>query len=172
MYEYTKNVIDGFREYVTNSELLSRGWAFQEWILSRRVVCFTPLGTFLQCDSDPHPTNELAESVPIERAHSPTGSSNSVEHTANWFAYWYRVVEAYSGLHLTEPAKDRIMALAGIASEMRQALDSGLMTATLLGSPRSCQLYAAGIWICDIWHGLLWEQRLAGLHERVDGMPT
>jgi hypothetical protein len=31
-----------YQDYVVRGELLSRGWVTQEWILSRRILCYTP----------------------------------------------------------------------------------------------------------------------------------
>ena len=42
---------EDYRKHVLGSELLSRGWVFQEWLLSRRVVCITPIGTVFECQS-------------------------------------------------------------------------------------------------------------------------
>lgn len=47
---------DLYTEAITNSELLSRGWVFQEWLLSPRIAAFSQnAGVFLVCsESLPH----------------------------------------------------------------------------------------------------------------------
>lgn len=78
-----------------------------------------------------------------------------------------RVVEVYSGLKLTNVASDRLVALAGVASEFdaafRGALDS-----------RGSEAYFCGLWMEDISRGLQWEpvDRSSRPFARVPGFPS
>jgi hypothetical protein len=66
---------------------------------------------------------------------------------------WYLMVGAYSRLELTKPESDRIVALAGIASETGDALREADHR-----NRRTVQLtYTAGSWMRDIQYALLWE---------------
>jgi hypothetical protein len=43
------SVFHNYRDTVSNSELLTRAWVFQEWALSRGILCATPFGLLMQC---------------------------------------------------------------------------------------------------------------------------
>jgi hypothetical protein len=43
---------ESHREHVQTSELFSRGWVFQEWLLSRRMIYYTPSGIVLECQEE------------------------------------------------------------------------------------------------------------------------
>lgn len=43
-----------YEDNIINSDLLNRGWVFQEWILSPRILCFSALAPFLVCAELPH----------------------------------------------------------------------------------------------------------------------
>lgn len=40
-----------YKNAISRSDLLRRGWVYQEWILSRRIVAFADFGLFLQCET-------------------------------------------------------------------------------------------------------------------------
>lgn len=57
---------DLYRKEITESELLSRGWVVQEWLLSPRIVAFSrTAGVFLICSEDP-PLSALS-TIAVER---------------------------------------------------------------------------------------------------------
>jgi Heterokaryon incompatibility protein (HET) len=83
------------------SPLAKRGWAFQEWRLSRRVVHFTKAGLTwvcktVQCD---------------EREH---------HRDVQQYPEWYNILEDYTGRELTYET-DRLIALEGLVKEMEKA---------------------------------------------------
>lgn len=100
-------------KYVRKSELLTRGWVFQEWLLSRRVVSFTPRGMFLECRSSV-PRNHNGVLVYDEGArfepelrdlflksrfdlwNLPTSGDGILMGSR----LWHRMVEIYSGVSL------------------------------------------------------------------------
>jgi hypothetical protein len=73
---------------------------------------------------------------------------------------WYRLVEIYSATSLTYPEKDRILALAGLAEEMRNILSARNENENRRNHkpPGALTAYLAGLWLNDIHHGLLWMQ--------------
>ncbi|KAH0562161.1 hypothetical protein GP486_003147 [Trichoglossum hirsutum] len=147
-----------YQEAVHRSSLLTRGWVFQEWLLSRRVVCYTPIGTFFECQSST-PKTELGE------AGSQDGGRNLILKQyfdfgrANDSLFWHEIVAAYSRLDLTDKG-DRLKALSGVASEFYQLLrNKWAASAALPGQQRdnAPDRYISGIWQRDIHHGLLWK---------------
>ncbi|KAK3314495.1 hypothetical protein B0H66DRAFT_627032 [Apodospora peruviana] len=134
---------DEYREIVTNGELLTCGWIFQEWLLSRRVVCFTPTGLFLACQTR-SPQTQARDLVVLkkrsdqERFSNDFSLKNSIMGGEYLFLPWgglgirltkhvhearYTLVTAYSNLKLTN-LQDRLAALSGIADELGDAIRS------------------------------------------------
>ncbi|RWA05961.1 hypothetical protein EKO27_g9143 [Xylaria grammica] len=104
-----------YEDHVSRSDLLTRGWVIQEWVLSRRILCYTP--------------------------------------TSAYFQIWSDIVATYSQRSLTRPETDKLMGLVGIANEFGRALvhKLGLTEA-------KSRIWASGLWLEDIFEGLLWEQ--------------
>lgn len=179
------------REYednIINSDLLDRGWVFQEWILSPRILCFSTLVPFLVCgELPPLPitgdvmTNNEVDTVQTQRddpnVRDPflCGDHGLFEHgyknrlgldlttsRAAIFETWRKLIMAYSGLELTSFENDRLVALAGIAKEIGLALSSGPVNepAEVRTERQSkyCNTYACGAWLGDIVLELQWER--------------
>ena len=166
-----------YKTWVTNGELLSCGWAYQEWLLSRRILSFADSGSFLSCQSEAprsiigdyvlrRDTQMNGEEDRVELAfmhHPDTGDFSTQESI---LSQWERAVQSYSGLRLTKLTGDRLVALAGVASEYSKALeakkepDGGLSYS-----------YVGGLWFPHA-HGLLWEPIISGTVTRLDGLPT
>lgn len=178
-----QNEQDLERDYLTevsSSPLLRRGWVFQEWILSKRIVCFTRRGMFMLCQSynpqsesghyiNPRFANEWASGLFLKAQFSFGGLKTS----RDLYQSWRRLVTMYSALFLTQPEADHIIALAGIAKEFRATLEAvrqlpeGSTSAEasesgnpkLNHTPQSQALsiaYLAGNWLGDIYSSLLW----------------
>ncbi|KAF9870695.1 hypothetical protein CkaCkLH20_11797 [Colletotrichum karsti] len=178
-----------YHRQVTTGPLLSRGWVFQEWILSRRVLCFTESGPVLHCQavgptfSDGHIVAVPADVVASEKASSddregdpfPTRMLAAVDFSdpKQLALAWEEIVRGYTATNLTKPS-DKLIALAGIASEFGGAFDA--TTRTCLGPHSGAAAnYACGLWLSDICRGLLWERvQLSGTPTppRVAGFPT
>ncbi|KAK0719331.1 heterokaryon incompatibility protein-domain-containing protein [Lasiosphaeris hirsuta] len=202
-YLHKQNIMERYENAVAKSELLTRGWVFQEWILSRRIICYTSSGLFFLCQSR-SPRTEIGQLIKPELILLQPLSSNEhsgdkhadekyslknslVDHgpsvpsrrDVNMEAHadWEHLVEAYSGLHLTCPSKDRLVALSGIADEFAHSLrkrytsilrpedDADVLTAPI-------RTYVAGLWLSSIQRGLVWEQVQKGRHERIPTIPT
>lgn len=139
---------------IVNCKLLNRGWVFQEWILSPRILCFSILMPFLLCAelppqpitgnimTNPH-SDGLEAQKDITRGKDPLlyGDFGFVQRfghkhrlgldlTASRgavYSTWRKLVMMYSGLELTKFENDRIVALAGIAREIGLALSTKLV---------------------------------------------
>lgn len=107
------SIHEDYRTTILGSELLNRGWVLQKWLLSQRLIFFTPTQLFFECQSQwPHNEHNETAHLGLE-----TGQISSKIHS-EWrvplkplFSYktksvgdlWCIVVETFSGLHLAKP---------------------------------------------------------------------
>jgi hypothetical protein len=186
---------ESHREHVQTSELFSRGWVFQEWLLSRRMIYYTPSGIVLECQEECR--NTVGETCDnkweggsfqwsLEDKTSTKLLPGPVELTIpTWkhkpsFDNWYKIVSRYMEKGLTYPS-DRLVALAGIASEFKEYMKIGV------AEDPSHPCYISGLWKNDIRMGLLWApwneswasadqhqlvQATAHSVDRIKGMPS
>lgn len=174
IYKRRINVDEQYSSEVWNSELLRRGWVFQEWLLSRRVVYFTPSQIFFECQTK-RPQSECRETVLLRHLLSTLNKgfelkTGFVFKMSSIEEIWYKIVGVYSRLLFTVPHKDRIIALSGIAKEVREVFSAN----DHLSQERKPLEYIAGLWLRDIHYGLLWQQKSAPPAEyvRVCGLPS
>ena len=152
---------------ILNGPLLHRGWIFQEWLLSRRVIHFLGDHIFFECQSR-DPINDFGESVRPGDLSALRFSGQSgdglepyslrallAEDATASADFWFRIVQVYSGMNLTRPESDRIRALAGLAAEFREIV-------SVRHSDRCQEPYLAGCWLRDLQRSLLWEQQDLG----------
>lgn len=138
-----------FQVAVQNSDLMRRGWVFQEWLLCRRILYFTPNHIFFECHSG-QPRSEGQDFVSLFKA--DLGRFKRGYQLDGTAPCWYRIVRYYSRLDLTK-VSDRIVALAGVAQEMRESFE-----AVDVRENKYRRLeYVCGLWLRDIHRGLLWE---------------
>ena len=54
-----------FQDKVSKSDLLMRGWVYQEWLLNRRTISFFNFswGVLMQCQSGENPQSEIGDLV-------------------------------------------------------------------------------------------------------------
>lgn len=169
-----------YEEGIINSDLLNRGWVFQEWILSPRILCFSKLVPFLVCaELPPLPiagnimTNNEIDSARAQRditiLNDPFwyGEIGLFEHGYRHhlgldlttsrkavFETWKKLMTIYSGLELTRFEKDRLVALAGIAEEIGLALSSIPASASGPGGNQTdMQAKYSNAYACGIWLG-------------------
>ncbi|KAK2755089.1 hypothetical protein FQN54_006618 [Arachnomyces sp. PD_36] len=180
VYSYSWEVDKQYLSFVQDSELLSRGWVFQEWLLSRRIVYFTPAGIFRECEEKP-PYNDRGEiSQTLSEDGKPADVQPSAKHSFTLGAatinpVWYRIIEVYSALSLTEPGADRIVALAGVAKEFREALmrkESAKNNPVAATVPSGLES-VSGLWLPDLHRGLLWQRKSSECKlRRIPNFPT
>lgn len=133
---------------VRESELLSRGWIFQEWFLSRRIIYYTPQELFFECQAET-PRSERQQMMNVTHAHD---LALRMQFRTSGFDHWYRLIESYSKTNLTRPEKDHIVALFGIAQEFREVIKANTK------APKMVSLeYVSGLWLEDLHYGLLWQ---------------
>ncbi len=162
------------KEIVQGSELFSRGWVFQEWLLSRRLLYFTSAGMFYECATAgmSNSLGELWESQKTEKGMFP------FVPYYDWVpvngSFWYRLLEEYSTKSLTYAHPDTVVALAGVAKEFRDLLMRFSSDGRVPVTTVPCGLeYVSGLWAFDLHRGLRWERKaFDGRHERLDAYPS
>ena len=164
---------------VEKSELLQRGWVFQEWRLSRRIVAFSDSGFFLHCHTlgSTSPMGDRFSGAGVRLGQNSRRDGHIMQgRDFSLSTEWEDIVTKYSGLGLTHLAKDRLMALAGVASEVGRTMKASKVTSEIsgriLGDDAPARRYVCGLWLMDIHRGLLWEQATPGTRERLPGIPT
>lgn len=171
-------------ENVANSELFSRGWIFQEWTLSRRVLCCTLSDVFFRCKDSPLRTasgiiqpRKQWDHLPDFKLRNTLANLNNLSRIGLVRA-WMVIIEAYSGLKLTKPDQDRLAALRGVADEFGQVLarqdtnEPGNGTAQVGCADNGSSIYVAGLWLSFIMDGLLWEKAGEEPHQRIASIPS
>ncbi|KAF5003447.1 hypothetical protein FDECE_9997 [Fusarium decemcellulare] len=148
--------------------LNTRGWTFQEYLLSRRLLIIGTWTTVWSCRKERHANRDgwflnRDKGDPFQNDGLWTRDDNSVFkgthrfHAIAFFAAhpecdhprpkdhfilegWEWIVRTYTHRHLTKPT-DRILAISGLAE---------------IFSPMRGQEYAAGLWVKDFPFTLLW----------------
>jgi Heterokaryon incompatibility protein (HET) len=132
--------------------LLTRGWVYQERLLSQRVLHFGPQELFWEC-AETTSCECSAINVggyPVNRpkvAHSRALAQEPGSPPLAW--RWRTMVSEYSGLKLTR-ASDRLPAFSGVATQMMRYRKSK---------------YLAGMWLDSITDDLLWRTQTPGRPE-------
>ncbi|KAF4621713.1 hypothetical protein G7Y89_g14491 [Cudoniella acicularis] len=142
VYPRISGVRDEYKRFVKESKLLSRGWVFQERVLSRRLLVYTNHHIFFECLSSP-PMNECGEIASPRSFHriqstllSRSGISNP-SFKINWTEkdknllrseetpadIWFKSIQTYSNLELTQYS-DRLAAISGVAQEVQLKIKS------------------------------------------------
>lgn len=166
---------DSMEQITTGSDefnpLLSRGWAFQERLMARRIVHFADHEMVFECRE-----SQRCECMHLNRADGRPMMERSAENIKHRFsqaiarphtaqppmtpdqlhALWVAVVEKYTERMLTFE-KDRLPALQGAMSKM-QALKMG-----------QC---VGGTFVSDIPRSLLWQVGQPGVRHSVYRSPT
>ena len=129
--------------------LFGRAWAFQERLLARRVIHYTPTELVWECWS--HIECECGDLQKPQTSWPEFGGGKNLKteygEIARWGAdnarikFWHVICAQYSARQLTY-ATDRLPALASIAKRMHEQ--------ELLGN------YLAGIWERTLPTGLFW----------------
>ena len=129
--------------------LSNRGWAFQEWLLSKRTVHLSRDQVRWQCHclaaSEVYPggLNEL--DLELNGVSTKNLAKLLADEDESPTHLWGRIRKEYSEKHLTV-ATDRLAAFSGIAR----------MVHKVLRSPK--EDYLAGLWRPELLNELLWEK--------------
>lgn len=131
--------------------LTQRGWAFQESLLSKRLLHFGKNQLFWKCASRhasedglmDHYEKDLSLPLRLSDSATPVGLRTFLETKSRDERYysWHRLVEHYSARRFTY-IKDKLAALAGIVSIFQTLVDD---------------LPLAGLWKNHLHCSLLWE---------------
>ena len=120
---------------VANSSLSTRGWTWQENVLSTRIVHFTKTEIIWECRSQQRFQNGATLKTSVGLACRFASAKDNIEQ------YWKALVADYSKRDLTYES-DRLPAISGVASELGTLILNGQ--------------YMAGIWKQWIFSELLW----------------
>ncbi|KUJ09005.1 HET-domain-containing protein [Mollisia scopiformis] len=121
------------------SFLDDRGWIFQEWLLSPRVLYFGSFQMYFECCQSQRFETLLDQHVHIDH-YSLSKTIPALRSHAEYHSWWRKLVERYSGCALSV-ARDRLPAISGIAHSYQ---------------PPVSDKYLAGIWQGDLPGALLW----------------
>jgi hypothetical protein len=126
---------------LSDSPLLRRAWAFQEMILSPRVLHFAEDQLYWKCRNDIFSEDGLVRLLSPLQNNFDAGKFSSQDEYGGW-KLWWEWVQVYSNLSLSN-VKDKAAALAGLTDLYHKSRVEG-------DEP------LAGLWRSDLHFGLLW----------------
>jgi hypothetical protein len=161
LYKRRIQVVEEYWSEVRESILLRRGWILQEWLLSKRLLWYTPRGLFFECQQEPPRAYDQSQ-LALSRAEASLQAHLQLKESFHFsnsdiLNFWYSMLEVYSGQQLTKPDLDRILAVAGLAQEVGPVLATAERSSNTRDG-RQSEVYVAGLWLRNIHHGLLWEE--------------
>lgn len=169
-------LVDDYMTTVRNSSLFQRGWILQEWLLSKRLIWYTPHGLFFECHTN-MPSTDGQETISAQLAKGDLPAQLNLKPSFHFTCssildFWYHALDLYSACHLTKPS-DRILAMAGLANEVGEILKRFRHQAENTTDAQD-EAYLSGLWLRDIHHGLLWEEDHSAnsWNTRVTGAPS
>ncbi|KAK0743515.1 hypothetical protein B0T18DRAFT_185737 [Schizothecium vesticola] len=113
--------------------------------------------------------------MPDFRLRDEFSAFHEIPHS-DLLSVWASIVESYSGLKLTRPGQDRLVALSGVADEFGRTLElreeEELVGGHGQGSVGGGSVYLAGLWLPLILGLLLWEKAGEEPHERLPAIPS
>ncbi|KAL9052146.1 MAG: hypothetical protein Q9206_004429 [Seirophora lacunosa] len=147
-------------EAIDKSTWNTRGWTYQERLLSTRILHFASGRLFWECrNSEGSEENEPAR---VPTYHTPwmvtkTDADQSLVYPDvagfdNRYERWYRLVSTYSQRELSYES-DILPALGGLAQAFQKVYTDQ-------------DKYVAGLWQADLFRGLLWMTRDSSLAVR------
>ena len=131
------------------SPLGGRAWAFQEWLLSKRLIHFSKDQVRWECyclaASEVYPDGLNGEDLQDQGTPTKGIMVSLREDPTSTRNLWCRVAQEYSEKALTK-ATDKLAAFSGISRMLHK----------MLNLPEDN--YLAGLWRKDLLHELLWER--------------
>ena len=122
------------------AHIFKRGWAFQEWLLSPRLITFGEVNVGLICLESHTPDGGAADQRGHNFVHQRPEMLESKVHPQAWA----NMVLQYSNLDLTV-CTDKLPAIGGLAEEYARSHPAGT--------------YFAGLWEKDFIWQLLWRHQ-------------
>lgn len=121
-------------DYQWDGPLYTRAWCFQEHLLSKRMIHFTPGAIIWGCMSNRHVEGETPIAISAKKPTSakPTAQERDIQ--------WRTSVSNYFKRNITYTS-DRLVALSGVASDMAGKMNDE---------------YLAGLWKSSLFWDLLW----------------
>lgn len=101
VYRRRMPLLDEYWSLVRDCILFRRGWILQEWLLSKRLLWYTPKGLFFECQTD-MPRTEFQEKIQLEvtktdlRSHLLQLKASFHFSNPDILAFWYQTLEIYS----------------------------------------------------------------------------
>lgn len=140
---FARRVID--HEVFREQPLCNRAWAYQENLLSRRLIHFLPEEVRWECRATSKCECSLRDrGLRFREASYEMWSAGATplpsDTLGRYYATWYLLVAEFSRRHLSE-ASDKLPAISGLAALIQETSGSK---------------YLAGLWSDDLIHGLLW----------------
>lgn len=141
--------VDFWYQELECSPLLSRGWVFQERLLSARVLHFARQQVFWECDAltacESYPGGVLGTDISDVRDPNIRRVKYHIPHDSSFGKYdaWNKAINNYTGCSLTR-ITDKLVALSGIAEHQSLSLES--------------DNYLAGVWRQSLPLSLLWKE--------------
>ncbi|KAH8596164.1 heterokaryon incompatibility protein-domain-containing protein, partial [Bisporella sp. PMI_857] len=138
---YTSTTIDLISLDEHNSSWPTRGWTFQEYHLSTRLLFFGRSRIHFLCEN-----NQTSENAADDRHYDSLFSDivmsqeSGNDTTMRMYEWWREVLPLYAGRNLTIP-KDKLPAISGLAKYVAVASNDS---------------YLAGLWKGDLLRELLW----------------
>lgn len=139
----TNSIYVRVRDRRSYSLLNSRGWVFQEYLLSPRILQFTPAQMAFECDTH----SSLEGGQDSDHILDPRSTEKRLLHSSSYhqrdadpYQRWLNLVGKFSRRVLTYET-DKLPAVAGLARTMQLQTNDE---------------YFAGLWKRDLMAGLLW----------------
>lgn len=151
---YAVENMDDHRTEVVQSELTSRGWVQQEFLLARRLLIFTPQQLFWECAcfcaSEKRPGTMIPPTLARSRLKEKSFDNpdlwmqhpGSEERDFQFYRLWMNIVGAYTACNLTNP-EDKLVAISGMAKQMKRGIEER-------------DSYLCGLWTRRLELQLLW----------------
>ncbi|PKY05166.1 HET domain protein [Aspergillus campestris IBT 28561] len=160
-YDHRQSVVEKSGPEVS-SPLIKRAWIYQERILSRRMLYFTPLELVFECrDANSSESGYQWIDSSCKHAFTPVYGANISRELVP--SLWRKVVSDFTQLELTLN-KDTLPAIAGVATRFSKQLKGKKPIG-----------YLAGAWRETFIQDMLWEAKphRAGYSSRIDaGIPS
>jgi hypothetical protein len=161
VYKRRQRLVDDYWENVRSAEVFNRAWILQEWMLSKRFLWYTPKGMFFECHSKAPRTpagEQISQDIKKQELHYLFNLKQRLHWTnTSIMDFWYDAIEVNSTFDIGR-LSDRVPAVAGLAFEVANVIAAAAPgkrqhDKTAIGRV----VYIAGLWLHDIYRGLLWE---------------